>query len=99
MPGAPIPNFDPYHQHTDPSRFWSSQENRLEGPAQKRKRRHRTIFNEFQLDKLEKTFKISAYPDVNLREELSFELELKEERVEVSSKEFCCVVVWFSAWA
>jgi len=50
---------------------------------QKRKRRHRTIFTEYQLDELERTFQRTHYPDVVLREQLAVKVELKEERVEV----------------
>uniref|UniRef100_A0A1I8AR12 Homeobox domain-containing protein n=1 Tax=Steinernema glaseri TaxID=37863 RepID=A0A1I8AR12_9BILA len=49
----------------------------------KRKRRHRTIFNDDQLAILEKTFQTTQYPDIAMREKLAQECGLKEERVEV----------------
>lgn len=49
----------------------------------KRKRRHRTIFSEEQLEQLEMAFEKTHYPDVLLREELAAQVHLKEERIEV----------------
>jgi len=49
----------------------------------KRKRRHRTIFTEDQLEALEGMFQKTHYPDVVMREQLAEKVELKEERVEV----------------
>lgn len=50
----------------------------------KRKRRHRTIFTEEQLEQLELAFEKTHYPDVLFREELALRVDLKEERVEVT---------------
>ena len=53
------------------------------GGLYKRKRRHRTIFTDEQLEQLEAAFQKTHYPDVLLREELAVQVELKEERIEV----------------
>ncbi|KAI3413250.1 hypothetical protein GPALN_010748 [Globodera pallida] len=49
----------------------------------KRKRRHRTIFTEEQLNMLEEAFRGTPYPDVSVREALADKCNLREERVEV----------------
>ncbi|NWX87068.1 GSC2 protein, partial [Nothoprocta ornata] len=51
--------------------------------AQRRTRRHRTIFTEEQLRALETLFHQNQYPDVITREHLANRIHLKEERVEV----------------
>ncbi|KAM8828575.1 homeobox protein goosecoid-2 [Spinachia spinachia] len=51
--------------------------------AQRRTRRHRTIFTEEQLDALEELFLQNQYPDVTTREKLAQHAHLREERVEV----------------
>jgi hypothetical protein len=58
----------------------------------KRKRRHRTIFTEEQLELLEKTFQKTHYPDVLLREDLAIKAGLKEERVEVCNLSYSLVI-------
>lgn len=55
----------------------------------RRKRRHRTIFTDEQLEALEGLFQETKYPDVGTREQLARKVHLREEKVEVSGAWFC----------
>lgn len=55
----------------------------LAGQHAKRRRRHRTIFSEDQLNQLEAVFYHTQYPDVTLREQLAEHINLREARIEV----------------
>ncbi|GMR42390.1 hypothetical protein PMAYCL1PPCAC_12585, partial [Pristionchus mayeri] len=54
-----------------------------EGKGKRKKRRHRTIFTQFQIDELEKAFQDAHYPDVYAREIISKKTELAEDRIQV----------------
>lgn len=53
--------------------------------GKRKKRRHRTIFTQFQIDELEKAFKEAHYPDMYHREVLASKTELAEDRIQVSA--------------
>uniref|UniRef100_A0A914R5X2 Homeobox domain-containing protein n=1 Tax=Parascaris equorum TaxID=6256 RepID=A0A914R5X2_PAREQ len=52
--------------------------------TKRKKRRHRTIFTQFQIDELEKAFQEAHYPDMYAREVLAMKTELAEDRIQVS---------------
>lgn len=54
----------------------------------RRKRRHRTIFTDEQLEALEGLFQETKYPDVGTREQLARKVHLREEKVEVRGVTF-----------
>ncbi|KAI1721471.1 homeobox domain-containing protein [Ditylenchus destructor] len=51
--------------------------------GKRKKRRHRTIFSQFQIDELENAFKEAHYPDMYHREVLSSKTDLPEDRIQV----------------
>lgn len=53
------------------------------GVNKRKKRRHRTIFTQYQIEELEKLFKDAQYPDMRQREILSQNTELAEDRIQV----------------
>lgn len=52
--------------------------------SKRKKRRHRTIFTQYQIDELEKAFQDAHYPDMYAREMLSVKTELPEDRIQVA---------------
>uniref|UniRef100_A0A0N5AQE2 Visual system homeobox 2 n=1 Tax=Syphacia muris TaxID=451379 RepID=A0A0N5AQE2_9BILA len=52
-------------------------------PNKRKKRRHRTIFTQYQIDELEKAFQEAHYPDMYAREVLAMKTELAEDRIQV----------------
>lgn len=58
-----------------------------ENLLQKKKRRHRTVFTRYQLEQLELAYRVSQYPDVEIRESLAQKVDLDESRVQVCLRE------------
>ncbi|KAI6176955.1 Homeobox domain containing protein [Aphelenchoides bicaudatus] len=59
--------------------------------SKRKKRRHRTIFTQYQVEELEKAFKDAHYPDMYTRECLSNKTELPEDRIQVSLVSSCFI--------
>ena len=51
-----------------------------------KKRRHRTIFSNKQIEELEKAFRDSHYPDVQRRDILAKKTKLSDGRIQVSNR-------------
>ncbi|KAL4003533.1 Homeobox domain family protein [Acanthocheilonema viteae] len=51
--------------------------------SKRKKRRHRTIFTQFQVDELEKAFQEAHYPDMYARELLAMKTEIAVDRIQV----------------
>ena len=51
--------------------------------ASSKKRRHRTIFSNKQIEELEKAFRDSHYPDVQRRDILAKKTKLSDGRIQV----------------
>ncbi|EFO24872.1 hypothetical protein LOAG_03611 [Loa loa] len=51
--------------------------------SKRKKRRHRTIFTQFQVDELEKAFQEAHYPDIYARELLAMKTEIAVDRIQV----------------
>lgn len=62
----------------------------------RRKRRHRTIFTDEQLEALEGLFQETKYPDVGTREQLARKVHLREEKVEVSAFSYFLAITLIS---
>ncbi|KAM9786550.1 homeobox protein goosecoid isoform 2-T2 [Syngnathus typhle] len=84
-PGSVLVSSVPHHMmsYVNMGNFSRSELQLLNQLHCRRKRRHRTIFTDEQLEALEGLFQETKYPDVGTREQLARKVHLREEKVEV----------------
>ena len=76
---------DPRHECNDEDDDSDSPSNNESECEPKKPKRTRTAFTAHQLDQLELYFALSAYPDAFTRDDISRRLNIKEDRIQVTS--------------